>query len=394
MSTSNDPDHFFQTSPSLSHSLAESKRKNQKSKNENGAPIRLPSKILAIIADPSHPTNAVYVAESAGNVRRVVVDTDGKDTIYRGPTTPVTSIAISPDNLRVLAGSWDKSIWSWSLSNRHPLVRYRGHTDFVKCVLTLRLGHKDILVSGAADASIIVWDILSGGKLHVLKGHTRGVLDLAIDPTIHDLDENAQHGTKEAIIFSSGSDREIRRWRIGLEAAEGLLPQEPILAHETSVYALRFDEDGDLWTASADGTVKCLSRSRQFESDTTIPHNDYVRAVAIEEVGGYVVTAGRNEDVKVWDRGTGDLIHAFEGHYEEVTGLVMLDQRCVSVGIDGTVRVWNLKPGDLQDAKSKHDEEQKAPTAYDAPAQEEADMASGLTEEEDRELAELLQDDE
>ncbi|KAL9005087.1 MAG: hypothetical protein Q9188_002107 [Gyalolechia gomerana] len=388
MSASNDPDHFFQTN----HSLAESKRRTRKSKNENGAPIRLPSKILAVIADPSHPTIAVYVAESAGNARRIVVDTDEKDTIYGGPTTPVTSIAISPDGQRILAGSWDKSIWSWSLSSRQPLIRYRGHTDFVKCVLTLRLGQRDILVSGAADASIIVWDIRSGGKLHVLKGHTRGVLDLAIDPIIHDLDENANHGMKEAIIFSSGSDREIRRWRISFEAAEELNPEEPILAHETSVYALRFDADGDLWTASADGTAKCLSRSRRFGSETTIPHNDYVRAVAIEEVGGYVVTAGRNEDVKVWDRGTSDLLHAFEGHYEEVTGLVMLGQRCVSVGIDGTVRVWSLKPSDLQNARSKQDEEYEALTADDAPIKEDG-IAGGLTEEEERELAELMQGD-
>lgn len=263
----------------------------------------------------------------------------------------------------------------------------------MKCVLTLRLGQRDILVSGAADASIIVWDIRSGGKLHVLKGHTRGVLDLAIDPIIHDLDENANHGMKEAIIFSSGSDREIRRWRISFEAAEELDPEEPILAHETSVYALRFDADGDLWTASADGTAKCLSRSRRFGSETTIPHNDYVRAVAIEEVGGYVVTAGRNEDVKVWDRGTSDLLHAFEGHYEEVTGLVMLDQRCVSVGIDGTVRVWSLKPSDLQNARSKQDEEHEALTADDAPIKEEG-IAGGLTEEEEQELAELMQGDE
>ncbi|KAL8933173.1 MAG: hypothetical protein Q9211_005923 [Gyalolechia sp. 1 TL-2023] len=390
MSASSDPDHFFQTS----HSLAESKRKSRKSKNKNGAPIRVPSKILAVIADPSHPTNAVFVAESAGNVRRVALDTDEKDAVYKGPTTPVTSIAISPDGQRILAGSWDKSVWSWSLSSHHPLVRYRGHTDFVKCVLTLRLGQKDILVSGAADASIIVWDIQSGGKLHVLKGHTRGVLDLAIDPIIHHLDENANHGMKEVIIFSSGSDREIRRWRINLDTAEELDPEKPILAHETSVYALRFDADGDLWTASADGTAKCLSRSREFGTDTTIPHGDYVRAVAIEEVGAYVVTAGRNEDVKVWDRGTNDLVHAFEGHYEEVTDLAMLGQRCVSVGIDGTVRVWSLKPGDLRTAKSKQDEEQHAHTADDAPVQEEGDISGVLTEEEERELAELMHDDE
>ncbi|KAL8736051.1 MAG: hypothetical protein Q9181_002600 [Wetmoreana brouardii] len=392
MHASTDPDHFFQTS----HSLAESERKSLKSKNKYGNPIRIPSKILSAVADPGSPNGAVFVAESAGNVRRIAVDTGEKDVIYKGPTAPVTSIAISPDGKRLFAGCWDKTIWSWSLSDRQPLLRYRGHTDFVRCVFTIKLASTDVIVSGAADASIVVWNIDSGERLHVLKGHTRGILDLAVDPSIYEPDIVVKDGIEEAIIFSAGSDREIRRWRISLESAEQLESEKPILVHETSVYALRFDADGDLWTASADGTTKGLSRSQEFQPDTTIAHGDYVRAVALEEVGGYVVTAGRSEDVKVWNRGGGELVHVFEGHYEEVTELAMLDQRCVSVGIDGTVRVWGLKPEELRTARRKKEEDQRALAAGEVPTDTqllEEDKASGLTEEEERELEELMEDD-
>ena len=61
------------TSLSPSHSLAETSRKALKSKNQLGSPIRLQSKLLAIISDPADP-GAVYVAESAGSARRVVLD--------------------------------------------------------------------------------------------------------------------------------------------------------------------------------------------------------------------------------------------------------------------------------------------------------------------------------
>ncbi|KAI4156424.1 MAG: hypothetical protein LQ341_000015 [Variospora aurantia] len=364
MPTTNEADHFFQTT----HSITETERKSRKGTNKNGAPVRIPSKILAAVADPSCPSDAVFVAESAGNVRRVVVD----------------------------VGSWDKTIWSWSLASRQPLVRYRGHMDFVKCVITLKLDLNDIVISGGADASIIVWAIDTGDKLHTLKGHTRGILDLAVDPISQNDNDGLRHGPKEVIVFSAGSDREIRRWRIGLETAEQMDADNPILAHETSVYALRFDADGDLWTASADGTAKCLSRSHQFRADTTILHGDYVRAVALEEIGGYVLTAGRSEDIMVWDRGTGDLVHVFEGHYEEVTGLVMSGQRCVSVGIDGTVRTWSVKLSDLQNARKKKEKDQQALMAgedVDDGKQKEAGSEVGLTEEEERELAELMQDD-
>ena len=87
MSTSNDPDNLFQTrytSPSSlnpflltndspSSSLAETSRKARKAPNTHGNPIRLPSKILAVIADPT-TNGAVYLAESAGTARRVVLD--------------------------------------------------------------------------------------------------------------------------------------------------------------------------------------------------------------------------------------------------------------------------------------------------------------------------------
>lgn len=69
MSKSQDPDHFFQTS----QSLAETSRKAAKSHNEHGAPIRLKSKILAVVADPTRE-GTVYLAESAGQVRRLVLD--------------------------------------------------------------------------------------------------------------------------------------------------------------------------------------------------------------------------------------------------------------------------------------------------------------------------------
>ena len=68
MSRSNDAGHFFQTSSAL----ATTERKAAKAKNKRGAPIKLPSKILAAIAAPSG--DAVFVAEAAGDVKRVVLE--------------------------------------------------------------------------------------------------------------------------------------------------------------------------------------------------------------------------------------------------------------------------------------------------------------------------------
>lgn len=220
--------------------------------------------------------------------------------------------------------------------------------------------------------------------------------DLALDPV--DSTET------ELVIISSSSDPQIRRWRVSLSSWSQILDssqntstqskpaRDTILEHETSVYEVMFsgdDEDSDLWTASADGTAKCLSRAKNWSTEETYQHGDYVRAVAVTD--DWVVTAGRDEDVKVWDRATGKPHHIYDGHYEEVTGLVVLpgDKKVVSVSIDGTIRTWPLGKADLEKAKVEKEERLKGVPKEEKVAPEK----SLLTAEEEAELAELMDSD-
>ena len=66
MSRSTDPGHFFQTDASESIRA----RRAAKSGNNYGNPIVLQSKILNCVPDP-FSTTAIYIAESAGCVRKV-----------------------------------------------------------------------------------------------------------------------------------------------------------------------------------------------------------------------------------------------------------------------------------------------------------------------------------
>ena len=220
--------------------------------------------------------------------------------------------------------------------------------------------------------------------------------DLALDPE--------ESTASELVLVSSSSDPHIRRWRISLSSWSQIFDttqavttqskpaRDTILEHETSVYSVLFsgeDEDCDLWTASADGTAKCLSRAKGWSTEDSYTHGDYVRAVAV--TSDWVITAGRDEDVKVWDRSTGNLWHVYEGHYEEVTGLVLLngDTKVVSVSIDGTVRTWGLGKADLDKARIEREAKQKG----EAKEEKVKPKKGLLTEEEEAELADLMDSD-
>ncbi|PKS10406.1 hypothetical protein jhhlp_002157 [Lomentospora prolificans] len=397
---SNDPRNFFETDVAIERR----EKREAKKGNKFGNPIVLKSKILAVINDPTSPSSSVLVAEAAGKVRRVSIETSSVTKTYQGPNNPVCCVAVGGrQNDVVYAGSWDKCIWSWDLATGQPKSKFIGHSDFVKSIVWARLGDTDVLVSGGSDKKIMVWDANTATRIHTIQDPTTTMLaiqHLAVDPVLS--------SSEEIVVVSASSDPHIRRWRIKKDSYEQLSEIHPdapgaerptIQEHETSVYKLVFEtdgEDGDLWTASADGTAKCLSRARHFTMEDEYAHGDYLRAVVPTDT--WVVTAGRDEDVKVWDRSTGSLYCALEGHYDEITDLALLPDprgthhRICSVSIDGTIRTWPLMKQQLDNlveeikkANSQPPEEEKKTNGTNG--------ASALTAEEEAELAELMDDD-
>ncbi|XWW97794.1 hypothetical protein V2A60_005781 [Cordyceps javanica] len=412
MQTAN-PDYYFQSDAANANRA----RKAAKSGNKNGNPISMKSKILAAIPDPADPAGSIFIAESAGFCRRINLESAQTKTTYKGPKAPVTCLSIGgTSNKTLYAGCWDKDIWSWDLDTAQPGRKFSGHSDFVKTVICGTLSGNPILMSGGADKKIIVWDAKSGRRIHTLQDPATTMLavqHLAVDPVLSEADS--------LVLVSASSDPSIRRWRVSLASAEQLpeayhgrpdAERLTVQEHETSVYRLVFDmeagSDADLWTASADGTAKCLARARSFEAEDSLAHGDYVRAVVVTP--RWAVTAGRDEDVKVWDRASGALYATLAGHFEEITDLVLLSPgggaaeqqqqsssaaaRVCSVSIDGTIRTWPLAQAALDETvrKIKEDADRAAAGKTEEVTKDEDAGAGVLTAEEEAELAELMDD--
>lgn len=118
-----------------------------------------------------------------------------------------------------------------------------------------------------------------------------------------------------------------------------------------------------------------------------LAHGDYVRDVAVDEAGGQVVTVGRDEDVKVWERGGGELVWVYRGHWEEVTGCVVLGREVVTAGIDGTVRRWGLSGEAIGRARREEEEGDEGGEVEEVGGEGGGKV---ITEEEERELGELM----
>jgi WD40 repeat protein len=105
-----------------------------------------------------------------------------------------------------------------------------------------------------------------------------------------------------------------------------------------------------------------------------LAHDSYVRSIAIMDE--LVVTGCEDEDVWVWD---GDrLVSRVTGHCAGVTCLQVWKGHLISGGLDATVRFWTRQ------GRSRRD-------IADADLLHPRSMATAMTEEEERELEELLE---
>lgn len=277
------------------------------------------------------------------------------------------------------------------------------HTDFIKAVAVHTIGTSTYLVSGSADRSIAIWDVATAKLLLQLKAHhTTSLTSVLIDPY-------AIASTPNILaFFSSSSDGEITQTMVNISAPNSLTLASKTsipIAHPTSVYSLALiGDDGDLLTASADGTAAVLSRYRNWEEETRFTHGGHVRCASSSADGTVVVTGGRDEDVRVWDASEGTCVAVVDGHFDEVMAVVVVEGRrgvdgtakglwAVTGGLDGTVRKWDLAAEKEKELKKAADGDNAQEAEVEKKDAKKGQKTVELTAEEEAELRELMDSD-
>ncbi|KAJ3001546.1 hypothetical protein HKX48_002814 [Thoreauomyces humboldtii] len=216
----------------------------------------------------------------------------------------------------------------------------------------------------------------TGEVVRSFKDHTRAVEDIVFsDDGLH--------------LFSASSDTTIKKWDLGTGNLVATLQ-----GHLTSVYVLALS-DGCLWSASADKTAQRWDLETNLPEDKTkLEHPDFVRSLAVFPNGGYVVTGGRDENVRIWDVASGECLKTLSGHFAEVSDIKIRGATIWTASLDGTIRTWPITEKDLKpnpDARTAITAAEAAPA--EATKRRGNKKAVKMTEEEERELAELMGSD-
>ncbi len=99
---------------------------------------------------------------------------------YHGHSDGVTSVAWSPDGMRIASGSHDDTVQVWDPTTGGNTLTYRGHSTSVLAVAWSPDGKR--IASGNNDQTVQVWDAANGGHIYTYRGHQSPTTSVAWSP--------------------------------------------------------------------------------------------------------------------------------------------------------------------------------------------------------------------
>lgn len=230
-------------------------------------------------------------------------------------------------------------------TRRHGMEGHRGPVTAVAFHPTV-----PVLATASEDASIGVWDAEAGSFERSLRGHT-----LAVNSVCFSKSGN--------LLASSAADLTIKLWDFGADATFSCL--RTLRGHDHNVSAVAFlNGDEVLASASRDGSIRLWDAPSGFSTRTLRgAHTDWVRCLAADAAGRYLVSGSSDHLAAVWNAQTGDVVATLRGHEHVVECVAVApagargpgpgreggEERkdegppllVASGGRDGAVRLWN-----------------------------------------------------
>ena len=256
-----------------------------------------------------HPVYSVFASSSEdGSIRLWDYENGNLEKILKGHTATVNSVAFEPNTGTTLAScAADLSIKLWSFETFECTKTLHGHDHNVSCVKFLPAG--DFLLSCSRDQSIKLWEVSTGFCIKTFLGHTEWVRQLAV--------------SGEGNLFASCSnDESVMVW--GVEATQPLV----ILAGHENV-------------------VETVAFAHKLAVDVLMTARNKGEEAKAGKAPEFIVSAGRDKSVRVWDVWNNSCVMTLRGHDNWVKGALFhpSGKHLISCSDDKSIRVWDLSSG-------------------------------------------------
>ncbi len=229
-----------------------------------------------------------------------------------GHADDVTSVAWSPDGMRVVSGSRDNTLRIWDATSGESLLTLEGHGDGVVSVAWSPDGA--CIVAASWGEALRIWDVASGESLRILKGHRGPVSSVAWSPD-------------GSLIVSGSDDETLRIWD-----SAGYQPLNT-----------------DFVTRRDGETLRTQDSASEESFQVLIGHAGEVTSVSWSPDGTRIVSGSNDNTLRIWDVASGGNSQRMEGDEGHGLGEVAWSPDGtlgVSGSSRGTLHIWDAANGE------------------------------------------------
>jgi WD40 repeat protein len=256
---------------------------------------------------------------------------------YYGHRDAVLSLAVSPDSKTALSGSADLTMRLWDLVNGTILKTFEGHTNEVDAVCFV---NSAVAMSGGWDNTLRLWGIKLGVQKHVIKGFDFYIRSIAASKDGHYALVGSGDKTLKYIDLDTGDTiNTMMEYKNVISSVAFAGPDMGI--------AGSWDRSISMWD------LKAGKYMRSFDG-----HEGYVYSIVVSQDGKYLLSGSGDKTLKYWDIGTGECIRTMTGHSGHVKTVALTpDGRyALSGGSDKLLKMWDLGSGKCLQTLESHDD--------------------------------------
>lgn len=242
---------------------------------------------------------------------------------------PVRAIELNRDGTRALTGSFDYTMMYWDLGGETPKVvaRLSDHDGAVNAVRFLPGANRAL--SGSDDGTIGLWDLANAKLMHLFKGHTAKVVDIAVS-------------SDGRVAASASWDRMVRIWDL-----EARRPGPMLSGHTGPVNAVAFGAGGrHLYSAGYDGTIRMWDVATGAFERIVYRHGWGLNCLKALSDPSKLVYGSLNGQAGVIDIETGEVSTVLAPHEGPILAVSVSAENGLAAtgGADGVVNVWSIAP--------------------------------------------------
>ncbi len=253
----------------------------------------------------------------------------GVTHILNGHEGIVREVEFTSDGKMLVSGAEDNTVIVWDIATSASVRTLTGHTDEVTSIALSP--DNTIIASGSRDSTIILWDLASGERLRDLTGHEDRVQSVAFSPD----------GT---LLLSADDNGVLKIW----DVATGDMLRD-IAGHEDRVLSAVFSPDGTRLAAGGREAVALIFDAESGDILQRLPHAGTIFEVAFNPDGTMVATASDDGTVGVWEVESGAKVLTLVGHTGSVRTVdFSADGRTIISGSDDqTAILWDAAAGQI-----------------------------------------------